>query len=284
MGISSFTITNKDPKALEFALLQAANEGWNPGLHDHAPFYAADPKGYFIGYLDNKPIACASAVCYSPDFAFFGLYIVMPEYRGQGYGMAITKECLTTIGERNCGLDSVIENQSVYEKIGFQTDFITQRYKILWEQRPLNVAIEHLKPLNQISPQSLERYDQDFFPAPRMEFLKAWISQPGHVGVAFVKEKMVLGYGVIRPCLEGYKIGPLFANNPDIAAQILHFLLSKTPTASIFIDVPNPNPIGKDILSHFNPQPVFACARMYTKQAPKLPLDKIFALTSFELG
>jgi hypothetical protein len=31
-------------------------------------------------------------------------------------------------------------------------------------------------------------------------------------------------------------------------------------------------------------KPVFTTARMYTKQAPNLPLDKIYGVTSLELG
>jgi hypothetical protein len=30
--------------------------------------------------------------------------------------------------------------------------------------------------------------------------------------------------------------------------------------------------------------PVFETARMYTKQAPAIPLEKVFGVTTFELG
>ena len=63
----------------------AAGEGWNPGLGDAACFYAIDPNGFFMGVLDGRPIARVSMPIYDEHFAFCGLYIVDPAYRGRGF-------------------------------------------------------------------------------------------------------------------------------------------------------------------------------------------------------
>jgi len=47
---------------LPLALDWAAQEGWNPGLHDAAPFAAADPGGFLMGTIDGVPVAIVSAV------------------------------------------------------------------------------------------------------------------------------------------------------------------------------------------------------------------------------
>ena len=39
----------------DIAIKWAEKEGWNPGITDAEPFYAADPKGFFIGEIDGKP-------------------------------------------------------------------------------------------------------------------------------------------------------------------------------------------------------------------------------------
>ena len=69
---------------VEFAIRLAADEGWNPGLHDAAAFFDADPEGFLVGILDGRPIGCISAVRYPDRFGFIGLYIVVPEHRGKG--------------------------------------------------------------------------------------------------------------------------------------------------------------------------------------------------------
>ena len=54
---------------LDFAIENAAKEGWNPGLHDASSFYSADIDGFLIGLLNDKPIGCISAVSYKKNSA-----------------------------------------------------------------------------------------------------------------------------------------------------------------------------------------------------------------------
>ena len=57
---------------IDLAIEWAAHEGWNPGLYDAECFYKADPRGFFIGLLENKPIAVVSGVIYDKKYAFGG--------------------------------------------------------------------------------------------------------------------------------------------------------------------------------------------------------------------
>ena len=92
---------------LDTALGWAREEGWNPGLDDAGPFHAADPEGLLLGWLGAEPIGCISVVKYGADYAFLGLYIVRPEYRGRGYGKAIWDAGIVSAGGRSIGLDGV---------------------------------------------------------------------------------------------------------------------------------------------------------------------------------
>ena len=80
------TMTRSD---IDFAIAVAADEGWNPGTEDADAFYAADPDGFLIGRIDDRPIGCISAVKYPGGFGFVGFYIVVPPFRGQGYGIQL---------------------------------------------------------------------------------------------------------------------------------------------------------------------------------------------------
>ena len=59
-------------------------EGWNPGLDDAPPFWAADPLGYFLAEVDGQPAAAISVVNHDDSFAFLGLYLCRPAFRGRG--------------------------------------------------------------------------------------------------------------------------------------------------------------------------------------------------------
>jgi len=128
-------------------------------------------------------------------------------------------------------------------------------------------------------------FDEKFFSVPRPKFLKCWLAQKDSSSF-MVKDSIgeICGYGVIRKCFRGYKIGPLFSNSSDVADALFASLLSKVPGEQVFLDVPEVNLSAVSLANRNRMQPVFATVRMYTKYVPLLPLDKIYGVTSFELG
>ena len=134
------------------------------------------------------------------------------------------------------------------------------------------------------SPTALIGFDRAFFPAPRARFLAAWLSAPGHVVRALVEDGAVTGYGVLRPCREGAKIGPLFAASEADADLLFRALVAEAPPGPVFLDPPEPNAAALRLAGRHGLSPVFETARMYRGPAPELPLHCIFGITSFELG
>ena len=202
---------------LALALEWAAAEGWNPGLHDAHCFYAADPEGFFLAELDGAPIGCVSAVRYGSGFGFLGLYIVKAEHRGQGFGLELWRAALDHLGDRVIGLDGVVAQQDNYRKSGFRLAFRNIRQK----GRGGGAAPPGLTELAAIPIEEILRYDETAFPAPRTEFLKSWIGQPQAVALGVVDGRRLKGYGVLRACREGFKIGPLFADDEETADHLL---------------------------------------------------------------
>jgi len=133
--------------------------------------------------------------------------------------------------------------------------------------------------------ESIESYDRPFFPDVRSSFIMSWINQPGCVALGVVEEGTLRGYGVIRPCQSGYKIGPLFADNLETSKMLFLALQSKVKTKkSIFLDTPEVNEAAVSLAERNDMKAVFETARMYTGETPDMPLDRIFGVTSFEVG
>ncbi len=107
MQDKKYTIKTMSRKEVNIAIDWAAKEGWNPGLNDADCYFAADSTGFFIGLLDDEPIATISVIKYGESFGFLGFYIVKPEYRGKGYGIQIWNAGLKYLEGRNIGLDGV---------------------------------------------------------------------------------------------------------------------------------------------------------------------------------
>ena len=264
----------------------AAAEGWNPGLQDAGCFYAADPTGFLIGILDDQPMAAISAVKYGTSFGFIGFYIVKPEFRGQGYGWKIWQAGMAALADRNVGLDGVIAQQANYLKSGFELAYRNIRYEGHAAEQTTEIASpEGLTPLASLSFETVCDYDRRFFPTAREQFLRCWLSRPGHIGWAKVSDSELLGYGVLRPCQSGYKIGPLFAETAESAEEIFLGLRSHlVPQTPLYLDTPEANPAAVALAEKYNMHRVFETARMYTTSSPDLPLNKIFGVTTFELG
>ena len=132
--------------------------------------------------------------------------------------------------------------------------------------------------------EELVAYDQEFFPAERQQFLRLWIKQPNSAALGVVREGRVVGYGVVRKSYTGFRIGPLFADDEQIAEQLLLALVAFGSDAPVFLDVPDANPEAIKLAQRYGMKPVFETARMYTKEIPNLPLNRVFGVTSLELG
>ncbi|MEV8357738.1 hypothetical protein [Microbacterium sp. NPDC076895] len=82
-----------------------------------------------------------------------------------------------------------------------------------------------------------------------------------------------------------YKVGPLFAADPEIAADLLSALLATvTPGSLVFLDPPLPNAAAGELVSRLGWRPIFETARMYRGDPLQLPVDELFGVTTFELG
>ena len=275
---------------ISIAVDWAAAEGWNPGLADDACFATVDPQGFLVGEIEGETAATVSCVNYSASFAFLGFYIVRADLRGRGYGLRIWNAAIAHAGPRVIGLDGVAAQQQNYRKSGFELAYANIRYggTVAAPEAPraqVNAQVNaQVIALSEIPLADVEAYDATLFPAPRPAFLRAWIGAPGHVGRAVMRDGRLAGWGVIRPSRKGRKIGPLVADDRAAAEVVLSALLAGAGSGEIFLDVPGINHDAVALAQDLGLAPVFETARMYTGAIPPLRLERIFGVTSFELG
>lgn len=273
-------ISRMAPHDMETVLDWATQEGWNPGLKDGPAFYAADPGGFLLGSIDGEPVGSLSAVSYGSHYGFMGLYMVRPEFRGQGFGLQLWERGLDMLGGRVIGLDAVLGQKDNYARHGFKPSFHSIRCQgVGWGMAPPSVC--HL---NEINWGQIESYDHRCFPDTRANFLKAWLDQPGTSAFGIKREGRCRGYGVIRPCREGYKIGPLFAGDELAAEDLFQALCAQVPGNPFYLDVPQNNHLAVALAKRHGLEPVFETVRMYRGGEPPWADERVFGITSFELG
>ncbi|HYG90923.1 MAG TPA: GNAT family N-acetyltransferase [Azospirillum sp.] len=270
------------PEEVALIVEWAAAEGWNPGHSDAACFRTQDPEGFFVGIEDDAPVSAVSVVNYGDAFSFLGLYIVRPDRRGRGYGIATWRAGLVHAGGRPVGLDGVVAQQDNYRKSGFALAHRNVRYggEVVAPERVSPAVV----PVAAVDFEALAAYDAACFPADRPAFLRAWTAAPGHHALALLRDGHLTGYGVVRPCRTGSKIGPLFADDRSVAEALFDALATAVGGGLLFLDVPEPNAAAVALAEARGLRPVFETARMYTAPVRPVADGRVFGITTFELG
>jgi len=286
--MSDFLIVNATVSngGIDFIFNNAKREGWEPGLMDLNSFILIDPNGFFIAMKGVEIIGCVSGIRYDETYGFIGYYIVIPEQRGRGYGMLLFMHAMRYLGTRNIGLDGVLQQVGNYAKVGFKTCHLTARYQGASTIEMSTVDHSCLVPLSYLPFSDLTEYDRRHFPASRDPWIKSWLdgSIENLYSAAFVNNGVIEGYGVLCPSVTGYRVGPLFADTPAIAKQLLNWLLSQIAVGTLYyLDIPLGHRNGIEILQ--NATHMFNTQRMYTSgETVNVCWGKVYACSSLEFG
>lgn len=258
----------------------AGQEGWNPSPDDAKAFFAADPAGFLGCFVDGALVSGISAISYGEAYGFIGLYITRPAFRGQGYGLNVWNAAMARLTGRTIGLDGVPAQQENYQKMGFRKAYETTRWSgtpsALTKEQNIENANSHV--FNELLP-----FDSLYFPEDRSDFLASWIRVPRTCFIVRCDGK-VAGYAVIRACLEGFKVGPLFARNIATARSLLAACGTVADGETLHLDVPDLQVDFGQYLKDCGFNSSFATARMYLGPPPQVEMSGIFAITTLELG
>lgn len=287
MNDPTFKIRPMAFSELAFACDLAADEGWNPGRDDDRVFFDTDPDGFLLALQDGRPVGCISAVSYADTFAFVGFYIVRPECRGGRIGVELGRAALARLGNRSIGIDGVFAKVPNYAAFGFELAYRNIRYE-LRDAAPVRAPhprAGHCVPGTTFALADYVQYEKGLFPVDRPAFLRGWLAMPHAVALTYQEDGTIRGYGVLRQCRAGGKIGPLFADDPVIADCLFRELIQRARfTGPVYLDVPEINEAAVQMAESYGMTACFGTARMYLNGRPPLDEHRIFGITSFELG
>lgn len=266
----------------------AEAEGWNPGLHDANLFWELDPEGYLAMLDDGQLVGGGAIIRHSEDFGFMGLFIVKPSHRGKKLGeqlwFARRDHLLTRLRPGGTiALDGVDPMVPFYAAGGFRASTRHRRFEL-----PSGVLLgppnRDVVALDEIPMATIVQYDAACFPCERERYLELWINQADAITLAIPNGSQLAGYGVMRPCVTGWKIGPLFADSEAIAKSLVQEFRKQEAAGPIYLDAPNNNPAAIGLCGALGMDEVFGCERMYFGPAPKIDHLRIFGTTTLEVG
>jgi hypothetical protein len=190
--------------------------------------------------------------------------------------------CVRRSCRRNIGLDGVVAQQANYALSGFRLAYRNVRYRGRAEPAAIHGPVA---PATEVMFEAISDFDRQIFPERRDAFLRPWLTQPMAGAYAAQDGGRLTGFTVVRRCQEGWKIGPLAADDAVIARRLYEAAAAHAPRhEAIFVDVPEANPRARSFLAALSLTPVFETARMYTGLDPAIELPKLFGVTTLELG
>ncbi|MFD6106789.1 GNAT family N-acetyltransferase [Nocardia salmonicida] len=278
---ADLVITRATPDEWATVVEWAAAEGWNPGEADRGAFFAQDPHGFFLGRVDGEPATAISVVNYGDTYAFLGFYLVRPDLRGRGFGIATWRKGLTHAGARVVGLDGVVDQQNNYRRSGFELAYRSARFGGVATLPAPDGTVRVLLP-DEVG--DVLAYDARCVPAARPMFLTRWLTEPTHRTFLRIVDATLTGFCTVRPARDGWRVGPLFADTVDDARQLLAACARASDGASLAVDVPLGNEPAVLLAEAAGLTPTFETARMYTGGVRNHLQDRVFGVTSLELG
>ncbi len=266
---------------LNTVLQWAADEGWNPGLDDARAFHAADPAGFLLKEIAGEPVAAISVVNHDPRFAFLGLYLCKPEFRGQGYGMEVWRAGIAHAGMRSIGLDGVPEQQENNARSGFGKVGSTTRYMGQMAQTcdpRIRVALPD-------DLETLVAHDTRAYGMDRAAFAATWFSDtPTRQTLVLMDDTAISGFATFRRCKDGTKIGPLYASCETDACALLSANPFHEANAPCFIDVIGQNAPLATLIRSLSFEATFETTRMFSGAQPVATPYRFQAIATMELG
>lgn len=286
MDIAALQFEQLDRAGLDTLVTWAAAEGWNPGLHDADVFWATDPEGFYGYYHNGALIGGGSLVSYNGQFGFMGFFIVQPAYRSQGIGRKLWYQRRDQLLSRMdsgaaIGMDGVVDMQPFYAKGGFEIAYRDERYERMGEAFEPN---EHISPITVEDLPAILQYDEQCFGFARPQFIQPWLQMPDNHTFKYMEAGKLKGFAMLRKCRTGYKVGPLFADDSNVAEALYKACLNAAQGEPVYLDIPVSNAAATTLVKKYAATYVFECARMYYGTPPATDTQKVYGITSFELG
>lgn len=126
-----------------------------------------------MGFLGDDPVSSISVVRYGDAYGFLGFYILHPDHRGTGAGIATWRAGTNHLSGRYVELEGVVDQQGNYRKSGFVLAGRNVRYTGI--PVPGDVAGISLRPPVGDDLDRIVTLDPRYFPADRSGFITEWV-------------------------------------------------------------------------------------------------------------
>lgn len=207
--------------------------GWNQAAVDWERFLSASPQGCFAAEREGHVVGTSATIVYEGRFAWIGMVLVDPQYRGQGIGTALLERAIHYLDSQSVPcmkLDATPQGKPLYEKFGFRSEYDIERWML---KRQLNENAVGKAP---VEIEDALRLDREIFGADRSKLLRSLTEAAPNFTLVARQEARVVGYTFGRRGSCADHLGPWMARNEDVATKLLAEFLRRSDRELVFVD------------------------------------------------
>jgi GNAT superfamily N-acetyltransferase len=236
MAPSDFDIGTLAPAELADADALVREAGWNQTEADWRVFLAF---GTVYAIRDQgRVIATTATLPYGGKFAWISMVLISGSYRRQGLGTKLMQRAIGDLTAKGLVpvLDATPAGRDVYTGLGFQDSFGYKR--LLLSDRKVIPSLESgvaVEPISDAAWPGLCAYDRTAFGADRSEVLARLRGRLPEVEFCVWRGGHIAGFLMGRMGRRAAQIGPLVADNEEIACALLAQAL-ETLSPPVYID------------------------------------------------
>jgi ribosomal protein S18 acetylase RimI-like enzyme len=252
--------------------------GWNQTREDWEMMLRLDPLGCFAIEADDRIAATTALLCYGNRLAWIGMVLTRPEYRRRGFARLLMESALKRAQElkiESIKLDATPQGQPLYEKLGFKTEQIVERW-FRDGNRP-DLSIEPTASSPQYSPPYSLEMDMQAFGADRSTLLESLASRNSPHSVEEA-------YCFSRNGTRARYLGPCVAQTAKAAGLVIEHTLQAPSGSGWFWDLLSTNKNAVRLAGELGFAPQRRLERMVLGSSVPKNDGMVYAVAGFELG
>lgn len=212
---------------------------WNQVITDWKLLLRMSSGGAFVATYKGKEVGTVVTLEYAQLFSWIGMVLVDPRYRGRGVGTHLLKSALDYAQPKGpVLLDATALGQPLYHSLGFQAVGKVARLQITGPPSVSTTETGNISTAQRKDLAKLSTYDQNKIQFSRAVLIEDFFQrEPNYAFVAHQHQRIV-GYVLGRAGSRFHHIGPLAADNRNVAKALLKYAFAKAPQRTMIIDVP----------------------------------------------
>ena len=221
--------------------------GWNQTEADWRRLIKLEPNGCFAAIENDRLVGTTTTTTYKEDLAWIGMVLVDPQHRRRGVATRLVETALAYLDGKVAviKLDATAEGSPVYQKFGFKTESLVER----WRGSVKSRSIEREE--TAIDLNALLALDTRAFGADRSTLIKSLIDDLRIAPVLVTDESgSLIGYALARAGTKAVYIGPVVTGDTAHVENLLDRTLGQLSGSSVYIDFSNECGVSSSVLAN----------------------------------